>query len=414
MGPGIGKQFWRLVCGKKYGASGNLLFMKPAVRREIGSAVALSASSIPSAFTSCIIDMSHQAGSLKSIDWIDFMRYVVPTLLLEHVSDKHAKKAVFALSQVYDITFQPVITDHDIRELVKHVWIWLTFLKNNVRQGKIKGSVFTISQHYLQHLDEIIRAMGPPKYYAAFAMERAIGEIKHKINSPSAPGSNAGNVMVQLAAQRYADRIEAPKGQLPVKKRTVLSASTKLNEAEIWGPLWTADVQDFKKYGFEQLLKVFWCIHIKNMEQVHPVIEAGARLWISEREIIGSSFRQRDPSRRDDFYVRMVIDVDISKTRKIKRKPKVYFGEVVFYFRHTQQRHTKLLALVKTWDVSLDTNGQPYLRRNCDSRLCIVSAGDIRSIAGIYTATSERRYIVWPEKKLLKEKDLGAITRLDY
>ncbi|ORY90558.1 hypothetical protein BCR43DRAFT_509031 [Syncephalastrum racemosum] len=293
---------------------------------ELNLAIEHSRKRLKHSSTSDTIDS--KAGYFKSIDWIDFVRYVVPTIVLENVKQAPAKDALFALTQVYKTALQREITKQDVKQLDQNVWKWLDFLKTNVQEQKIDISIFTISQHYLQHLELMINAMGPPRYYSAFGMERAIGEIKRSIKSSSAPGVNAGNIIVQLAAQRYVDRMEdlAESSGIKSGEKYVLTASKRSNSAEIWPPLWNATVEDFISYNMERLLTKYWSIYLENVNSINPVIEAGSRLWISEK----------------------------LRSRKIRREPKVYFGEVIFYFRHTQQGRRKLLALIKAWDVTLD------------------------------------------------------------
>ena len=66
LGPCVGHQFWDLICGE-HGKENNPLYLTLATRREIGSAIVNSAPLLPSTFTSCTKDISHNTG-LKSID----------------------------------------------------------------------------------------------------------------------------------------------------------------------------------------------------------------------------------------------------------------------------------------------------------------------------------------------------------
>ena len=71
---------------------------------------------------------------------------------------------------------------------------WINWLNEQVHDGKMSASVFTINQHYLTHMCKTIERDGPLPYLAAFNMERAIGELKKRIRSKRHPGKNAGNV----------------------------------------------------------------------------------------------------------------------------------------------------------------------------------------------------------------------------
>ena len=199
--------------------------------------------------------------------------------------------------------------------------------------------------------------------------------------------------MVELAAMRFNERHITTINDT----RLTLTDSTDIDSPEIWNPYWNGSINDYARYHLDKLLLNYWQIYLDNVEEINPSIEAGGRLFISSMDIIGSSYRVRNDTRRDDFYVQMVIDVDKCKRQQtIRRKLRLYFGEVIFYFRHTQQGFTKLLALVKVWEVELSVDRIPYRRKKVNHRYIVVSVGDIRSIAAIYTSTSKRRYIVWP------------------
>lgn len=54
-------------------------------------------------------------------------------------------------------------------------------------------AAFTINQHYLSHITFIIRNLGPLRLISARPLERLIGLINKRIKSPSKPGENAAN-----------------------------------------------------------------------------------------------------------------------------------------------------------------------------------------------------------------------------
>ena len=109
----------------------------------------------------------------------------------------------------------------------------------------------------------------------------------------------------------------------------------------------------------------------------------------------------------------MIVDVDKCEFRnRIGRKLRHYFGEVIMYFRHKQGSLMRILGLVKVWKVELTVNGIPYIKEKGDYRYAVVSSGDIRSMIALYTATSNRRYIVYPHMKPLNDQELGKLVEL--
>lgn len=65
---------------------------------------------------------------------------------------------------------------------------WYLFLKKHL--GVV---AFTINQHYLSHISFIVRNLGPLRQISARPLERSIGLINKRIKSPSKPGENAAN-----------------------------------------------------------------------------------------------------------------------------------------------------------------------------------------------------------------------------
>ncbi|KAI7847296.1 hypothetical protein BDC45DRAFT_542043 [Circinella umbellata] len=83
-----------------------------------------------------------------------------------------------------------------------------------------------------------------------------------------------------------------------------------LGHIKIWNPLWVGSTDIYAKYHLDKVLRNYWQIYLDDVEQINPFIEAGGKLFISSRGIIGSSCRSCDDTRRDDFYIQMIIDVD--------------------------------------------------------------------------------------------------------
>ena len=244
-------------------------------------------------------------------------------------------------------------------------------------------------------------------------MERAIGEIKHKVKSRSATGVNAGNIAFSLACQRYNARI---KGDAPVSKGEILTDSNQSNAREIWGPLWLDTIDNYDDFNLGQLLKNYWTVHLtKDVKKINKQIEARSRLWIGEQEIIGSSFRERNERRRDDFFAKLTIDVDMKKkSKRIENEPRIYFGDVIFFFRHKQQGQTRLLALTNIYETTVPgPKGHPYIQQKAKSKHVVISAGDIECISGKVDAVSGRRYIIWPNMTIIKQGQVGRYTDIN-
>ncbi|OAD71605.1 hypothetical protein PHYBLDRAFT_170266 [Phycomyces blakesleeanus NRRL 1555(-)] len=235
-GQNIGKHLWAIVTdnGQKKSDISNPLFLRKPYR------VTLALSNHHSKNRS-FLNMATSAGYGRAIDYIDFLMFVVFTLLVEalelqtedlKINLKNEKKrkgkgkaakatilnqsnevdpeeqsigtgietaiscmdrtaeALASLSLVCQLSEKLYISTEDVSAIEHHVNIWHAFLRDLVEE-----KCFTINQHYLLHLSKYRTEMGPLKEYSACALERTIGLCKENIKSRSKPGENAINFM---------------------------------------------------------------------------------------------------------------------------------------------------------------------------------------------------------------------------
>ncbi|KAG2224763.1 hypothetical protein INT45_005287 [Circinella minor] len=355
IGLGIAKQLWKLICGK-YGEKGNPFFLRNSIRKTIGQSLANSRKTIPSTFSNCTIDILQQAGYLRSIDYIHLVCLIAPTLIAEMITNKEAKTTILALESVCNITFKKTITDDDLKKLKKDVDVWLQYLKSQVDNKNIN------------------------------------------VKSRSATGVSAGNIMVALAAQRYVEQIGIgfDYNIKKLHKQEVLTDLVDDNAREIWGPYWNDIVTNYNEYNLKQALTDYWSVHVPNFKSLNTRIEIGSRLWINEQEMVGSAYRERNEDRRDDYFVKLLIEVDTDRRRR------------------TMENETRLLALVKVWETTVPKpKGYPYLHPRSSSKFFVTSAYDIECFAEKVSAPSKRSYIIlWPSITKLNPADVPKLTHL--
>jgi hypothetical protein len=89
-----------------------------------------------------------------------------------------------------------------------------------------------------------MKTLGPTHSYSAYNMERAIREYKNEVDSSKDPGTNAGNILVDLAASRRRQRLLSTEvslqgdyetGQLKARRSRVLPDCNS-EEFEVWDP----------------------------------------------------------------------------------------------------------------------------------------------------------------------------------
>ncbi|KAL9536957.1 hypothetical protein MBANPS3_012217 [Mucor bainieri] len=205
-GANLGKNLWAMICDNK---PGNLLYYLPIKLRDALGAAMKNLKNVNHNGATTGEFKNPAGGNSRSVDWIDFLLFIVPTLLVDYLEQNHtlilkskptikktaeqkeelqmqmsvARDAVRSLSKTCYITQQLSITAQDIQELdKKNAQIWFRFLYDNA--GDI---AFSMNQHLLTHLGMIIKALGPMRTYSARPLERMIGIIKRDIRSTAKP-----------------------------------------------------------------------------------------------------------------------------------------------------------------------------------------------------------------------------------
>lgn len=119
LGLGISRQFWNLLSGDYDSANAehNPLRLSTSSLKEIGRYVAISRSHTPSEFAGHCGDIYTKSGFYRAVDWLHFMQYLVPAIVLEYINDDDARKAVLHLVNIYLIACARVTSEHAIDQL---------------------------------------------------------------------------------------------------------------------------------------------------------------------------------------------------------------------------------------------------------------------------------------------------------
>ncbi|KAG2214179.1 hypothetical protein INT45_009563 [Circinella minor] len=375
LGLGIGKQLWSIIQGT-YVAETCPLYLSNAEQELIGTRIASSRSLTPSSFSGDYGDISFQSGFYCAVDWIHFVLYIVPTIILEFFTDEKTRKALIDLSNIYRYGFSREIDHDEISCLRSAVKCWINWLNEQVHNGKMSASVFTINQHYLTHMCKTIERDGPLPYLAAFNMERAIGELKKRIRSKRHRGKNAGNVLIELAAIRKWKREEsidinndndnddngydgngnelADVTPVKRKKMDVIVLDDDPNSPEIWSPFAEGTIRSLR---CGECLRHFWAWHNGSYQGVtidpNEIIETGSRLYNKDKNTYGGSIRES--------FVRLHIHVD-----------------------------------------------------NGGKRCVVVESSDIIGFAGRTKGKSTREYVYWSQKTPHSKKELPIDYDLEF
>ncbi|KAI9492999.1 hypothetical protein BDB00DRAFT_788343 [Zychaea mexicana] len=90
-GHNLGHQVWKMLYGKL--GKGSPLTLKRKYYTAVSEALAKARKHVPETFEGTFIYLQSQSGYARSVDWITFMRYIVPTLVIEQIDQQqqHAR-----------------------------------------------------------------------------------------------------------------------------------------------------------------------------------------------------------------------------------------------------------------------------------------------------------------------------------
>ncbi|SAM00067.1 hypothetical protein [Absidia glauca] len=175
-------------------------FLRNVVVKKLFDMMENSLACIPTCFDG---SFRHPFGkhSTRAVDWIDIARFAIPALFVGKFQDHGARVAMLSIVAFIQTVLHKDLQATQLVNMKRSLEVWTTYLLNQVDEGKLPVSVFTPNEHYLQHIIEIIKRLGPPTYYSPRCMERTIGLYKRRKRSTKDPGVEAGNIMVKLAAR---------------------------------------------------------------------------------------------------------------------------------------------------------------------------------------------------------------------
>ncbi|KAJ1909699.1 hypothetical protein H4219_006360, partial [Mycoemilia scoparia] len=154
---------------------------------------------MPTSFYGLEKKIDKQAGYLRAVDWVDFLLYIVPTIVAELIDDPDDVKALISLVNACSKIESWTISEQEISEVEIHINKWHRHMLLRNAEGKIGDNFFTVSQHYLTHVPYIIRHCGPLRFFSSRPLERTIGHYTHRFKSRSSPGPHAGNILDSIS-----------------------------------------------------------------------------------------------------------------------------------------------------------------------------------------------------------------------
>lgn len=294
-------------------SEGYPFYIPKANLRKIGETIAKSRQYIPTSFQGSFDNLIAKTDGTRAVDWLDFLLYIVPTLVVPYLSNRVVQKALLALVKGCALALQWNLTDELINEMERQVYIkfdyyhlkskrtfncrhfntWHSYLFQQVNQKKkLSRSVFRPVQHYLIHIPFIIRQLGPLRAYSTRSMERAIGVFSKLINSKREGGKNASNIIERLAIQNYLNCILNLEELIDVIKPKPYAETSYINHpsdlvgVQLWEPFFRvilnnqSTVEGIEGRTLIKALKKFYLRSgIGSIDLANNTIILAARFW---------------------------------------------------------------------------------------------------------------------------------------
>ncbi|KAG2215491.1 hypothetical protein INT45_012086 [Circinella minor] len=376
IGANVSKRVWEMISGS-FKNSTTSFELGTSKRQIIGSSVESSVNTIPSSiFEGDFRNYYTKPGNMRSVDCICFLLFVVPTMVCDmfelQLGVEQVKAVVDVLVSLVTgcaIALSWKISEDDLVKMESSFVQWHQYVHDAV-----PVNMYSSNMHYLQHIPEIVKLLGPLRCISARSMERAIGFFKKRIKSQKNPGVNAGNILRRQQACRYYNSLledkEGPEEDVDDEQQPATAYSINCNyEGDDNTQLWNyfeSSVDNYIDVNLRHYLVKFWRRkspnHIINYDDITDHI-------ITKRK-----------TDKLCHFVKMDIEVDIKKARRnvpVDLQVQTFFGEVIMYFVH---EYNDILN-----DVDLNSAGLcgPYTIGHTGGKRYVVEVEAIRSHAGI-------------------------------
>ncbi|KAG2216518.1 hypothetical protein INT45_002652 [Circinella minor] len=380
IGANVSKCVWKMISGS-FKNSTTSFELGTSKRQIIGSSVESSANTIPSSIFK---------GDFRiKLIVIDYSPMMVCDMLELQLGVEQAKAVVDALvSSVTGcaIALSWKISEDDLVKMESSFVQWHQYMHDAVPVNMYSSNI-----HYLQHIPEIVKLLGPLRCISARSIEGVIGFFKKRIKSQKNPGVNAGNILRRQQACRHYNSLledkEGPEEDVDDEKQPATAYSINCNyEGDDNTQLWNyfeSSVDNYIDVNLRHYLVKFWRRkfpnHIINYDGITDHIIVGRRLYMNET--VYDAIKTKRKTDKLCHFVKMDIEVNIKKARRnapVDLQVQTFFGEVIMYFVH---EYNDILN-----GVDLNSAGcpcSPYTIGHTGGKRYVVEVEAIRSHAGI-------------------------------
>ncbi|KAG2211734.1 hypothetical protein INT45_005428 [Circinella minor] len=272
------------------------------------------------------------------------------------------------------LTLQCEIDEEDLAKIKSNLHAWHIHLKDNVTPN-----MYTVNFHYLRHIHDTIKALGPLRGYSTRSAERAIGFFKRHVKSRASPWVNAGNIIKRQLIMWNFECVYNPDELLDEQPEENDYSVEGFPEAEMWD-CHEGSIYDFlEDFDMREYIKKYWHNQFPDDRAltmpISTTIRVGKRLFMYGRTLYRC---QKYPStaRNLDTLERPLCLV------------KLYSGVTVDKYGTTTRRK----------------GGIPHVHHRADGstpgdKLYVTDVENIKSYAGMLKSSlvDDRFYLIYPE-----------------
>ncbi|OAD70072.1 hypothetical protein PHYBLDRAFT_73877 [Phycomyces blakesleeanus NRRL 1555(-)] len=284
----------------------------------IGNCITSSQKYIPTSFQGSFDNVFAKIDGTRAVDWLDFLLYLVPTLVVPYLPNRAVKTALLSLVKGCALALQWTLTSELLDEMESYFKHWHSFLYQQVQNNTLSRSVFRPVQHYLVHISYIIKQQGPLRCYSTRSMERVIGVFSKLIKSKSKGGRNASFLVERFAIHNYTstaisicDEINLIRPK-PYGRESYMDLPNDPSGAQLWEPFHQfVNLNDDSVEGVggpsvkEALLKYYQrTTGLTGHKFGDSVVVVAARLWMDSTVYSSCMYRRKkNETSRGNHYV---------------------------------------------------------------------------------------------------------------
>ena len=228
----------------------------------------------------------------------------------------------------------------DVYNMNRLLATWDTFMLS-----KIPNNLYTSCFHYLRHIPDALTKLGPMRAYSTRSCERTIGLYSRIIQSKVAPGQNAANEMVKMAATRHFLKHYVPTENASEEENDPRSyvARDGPEDVELWDVINNdgTPIDDFDSLynvDIRSPLEAYWSRVLPNAQPTEDFkqdVVVGKRLFESGN-VYDCAFHVSKRSKKASTLVKVKLPVD--KHAFQSRTPVLewctFFAQALLFFCH--------------------------------------------------------------------------------